>query len=188
MLAIDRGTYWQIAYVIRKGGYDEVVANGLPALRESVAALVPELTDRVGEVRSWDDVRVLTVQVDRLARWHAPGVLLIGDAAHAMSPIGGVGINLAIQDAVATARMLGDRLKTGNVATGDLARIRRRRLWPTVGTQAVQRLMQHAILTPVLSGRPVHPPRALGLLRRFPRLQALPARVIGIGLRPEAAA
>src|SRR5436309_1618839 len=135
ILAIDRGDYWQAAYIIPKGGYDQVVAAGLPALRESVAALAPHLADRVGKLTDWDDVKVLTVRLNRLRRWHAPGVLLIGDAAHAMSPVGGVGINLAIQDAVATARLLAGPLRAGRVTDADLARVRRRRRWPTVATQ-----------------------------------------------------
>jgi 2-polyprenyl-6-methoxyphenol hydroxylase-like FAD-dependent oxidoreductase len=186
LLGIDRGEYWQVAYVIPKGGYDRVVAAGLPALRESVAALAPHLADRVGKLTDWDDVRMLTVQVNRLDRWHAPGVLLIGDAAHAMSPIGGVGINLAIQDAVAAARLLAGPLRAGRLTDADLARVRRRRRWPAVATQAGQRVVQRALLGRVLAAdRPIPAPLPLRLLRRFPALQAVPARLVGVGVRPE---
>src|SRR5436305_5596041 len=142
MIGIDRGDYWQLAYVIPKGGYDAVRAAGLPAFRDSVAALAPLLADRVGEVTDWDAVKTLTVQLNRLRRWHGPGVLLIGDAAHAMSPVGGVGINLAVQDAVATARLLAGPLLAGRLGEADLARVRRRRLYPTAGTQLIQRAVQ----------------------------------------------
>lgn len=185
MLGIDRGDYWQVAYVIRKGRKDEVVAAGLPALRASVATLAPMLSDRVASLASWDDVKHLTVRLNRLNRWHVPGALLIGDAAHAMSPIGGVGINLAVQDAVAAARLLGPVLRDGRPVDPHLDRVRRRRLLPTIGTQAIQRTLQRAVLEPVLAGRPVSPPAALRVLRRLGPAQAVPARVIGVGLRPE---
>src|SRR5262249_60819479 len=123
MVAIDRGTYWQIAYLIPKGGYDRVVAGGLPAFRDNVATIAPFLADRVRTIADWDAVKVLTVRLNRLHRWHAPGVLLIGDAAHAMSPIGGVGINLAVQDAVATARLLAPALVEGRLRDADLDRV-----------------------------------------------------------------
>ena len=186
MLSIDRGEYWQVAYVIPKGGYDRVVAAGLPALRESVAALAPRLADRVGKITDWDDVKVLTVRLNRLRRWHAPGVLLIGDAAHAMSPVGGVGINLAIQDAVAAARLLAAPLRAGRVTDADLARVRRRRRWPTVATQFGQRVIQRALIGRALAAdRPVNAPLPMRLLQRLPAVQALPARLVGIGVRPE---
>jgi 2-polyprenyl-6-methoxyphenol hydroxylase-like FAD-dependent oxidoreductase len=186
MLGIDRGDYWQIAYVIPKGGYRAVVAAGLPAFRVAVAGLAPVLDDRVGGLGDWDDVRVLTVQVNRLDRWHGDGVLLIGDAAHAMSPVGGVGINLAVQDAVAAARLLLPALRKGRPSDVDLARVRRRRRFPTAGTQLIQRVLQRGVLAGVLRAeRPVRAPLPLRVLRRVPALQVLPARVIGIGLRPE---
>jgi 2-polyprenyl-6-methoxyphenol hydroxylase-like FAD-dependent oxidoreductase len=186
MIGIDRGDYWQIGYVVPKGGYDRVRAAGLPALRSSIAGLTPSLADRVDEIRDWDDVKVLTVRIDRLRRWHAPGALLIGDAAHAMSPVFGVGINLAIQDAVAAARILAGPLAAGRVAERDLARVRRRRWLPTAGTQLMQRVAQRAVIGRVLAERgPVRAPAPLRLFDRFPRLQALPARLIGVGLRPE---
>ncbi len=134
-LGIDRGEYWQIAAVIPKGGYQTVQSTGLPAFRESVARLAPEFADRVSQIGSWDDVKVLSVRVDRLRRWYAPGVLLIGDAAHAMSPIGGVGINLAVQDAVAAARILAEPIRQRRLNSRVLAKVQARRRFPTVGTK-----------------------------------------------------
>ena len=186
MIAIDRDDYWQLAYVLPKDGYAKLVAAGLPAFRAAITGLFPALGDRVGEIVSWDQVKLLSVQVDRLLKWHAPGALLIGDAAHAMSPIGGVGINLAVQDAVAAARILLEPLKQHRLSSAVLAQVQRRRTFPTVGTQLFQRLAQAGVVRPILvGGRPVTAPLPLRLLRRFPVLQALPARLIGIGLRPE---
>jgi 2-polyprenyl-6-methoxyphenol hydroxylase-like FAD-dependent oxidoreductase len=186
MVGIDRGPYWQIAYVIPKGGYDAVVAAGLPAFRAGVAALAPHLADRVGEIRSWDDVKMLTVRVNRLSRWHAPGVLLIGDAAHAMSPVAGVGINLAVQDAVATARLLAGPLLSGRLGEDDLARVRARRAFPTAGTQLLQRIIQRGVIGRVLGAdRPVPAPLPIRIQRRIPALQRAAARLVGVGLRPE---
>ncbi|NUT32029.1 MAG: FAD-dependent oxidoreductase [Hamadaea sp.] len=187
MLAIDRGDYYQCAYVIAKGGYDEIRAQGLEALRARVAQRHPVLADRVGELATWDDVKLLTVKVNRLDRWHAPGALLIGDAAHAMSPIAGVGINLAVQDAAATARILGPKLAAGGTVTeADLAAVQKRRRFPTVVTQNIQRVAQKRVVDPLLhaTGR-IEAPAAIRLLRRFPVLQRLPARIVGIGIRPE---
>ena len=183
---IDRGDYWQIACVIPKGSAERERARGIEAFRESLARLAPFLADRVGELSSWDDLRLLTVQVDRLKRWHRPGLLCIGDAAHAMSPIGGVGINLAIQDAVAAANLLAAPLRGGTLTEADLARVQRRRTPPTVATQLLQRAIQRRVVAPTLAGRaPSRPPRVVRLLARFPALQVLPARLIGVGFRPE---
>ncbi len=186
MLCIDRDDYFQCAYVIAKGGYDEVRAAGLDAFRARVAARAPHLADRVGELASWDDVRLLTVRLDRLRQWSVPGALLIGDAAHAMSPIGGVGINLAVQDAVATARLLGPALAAGTLTDADLAKVERRRRFPTALTQAGQRLAQRRIVDPLLHMTgPVNIPGPMRLIGRTPRLQRLAARVVGLGVRPE---
>ena len=186
VLGIDRGDYWQLAYVIGKGADRVVRTAGLPAFRSSVAEVVPMLAERVELIANWSEVKTLTVRLDRLTRWYAPGVLLIGDAAHAMSPIGGVGINLAVQDAVATARILARPIRERTLSTRVLASVQARRRLPTVGTQLVQAAIQTSFLREVVaSHRPVAPPAALRILQRFPALQALPARLIGIGLRPE---
>jgi 2-polyprenyl-6-methoxyphenol hydroxylase-like FAD-dependent oxidoreductase len=186
MVLIDRDDYWQIAYVIGKDEAAEVRERGLERFRASVAQLVPMLADRVGEVRSWDDVRTLRVQVDRLRRWFRPGLLCIGDAAHAMSPIGGVGINMALHDAVATANLLARPLGDGTLSTRHLARVQLRRTLPTVLVQGGQRIIQDYFLSPLLAGRRAgQPPLALRALRRYPVLQAIPARLIGLGVLPE---
>jgi len=186
VIGIDRGDYWQLGYLVPKGGYDAVVAAGLPALRAAIGELAPHLAGRTAEIRDFSDVRVLTVQINRLRRWHAPGVLLIGDAAHAMSPVGGVGINLAIQDAVAAARLLAGPLAAGRVTEADLAAVQRRRRLPTVGTQLGQRIAQRGAIRAVLAARgPVRAPLPARLFERFPALRRLPARLVGIGLRPE---
>ena len=185
VIGLDRGDYWQVAYVIPKGGYQRIVEAGLERFRDSIGRAVPYLADRTGEIRDWDAVKMLTVQIDRLTRWHVPGALLIGDAAHAMSPVGGVGINLAIQDAVAAARYLAGPLLAGGLSETDLHRVQRRRTFPTVGTQLMQRVLQRGILAPALAGGQSRPPAALRVLDRFPALQGVPARFIGVGLRPE---
>jgi 2-polyprenyl-6-methoxyphenol hydroxylase-like FAD-dependent oxidoreductase len=185
LVRIDRGNYWQCAYLVPKGGFAALQAAGFEAFRTDLARLVPEGTTPE-TLRGWDDVRVLSVRVDRLARWHLPGLLLIGDAAHAMSPIGGVGINLAVQDAAAAARLLAAPLGEGMVPPRILARVRRRRLLPTMVTQLVQRQIQTRVLSRILAGdRPVNTPRVLRLLDRHPVLQGLPARAIGMGVLPE---
>lgn len=189
LIMIDRGHYWQVAYVIPKGGRDQVLAAGLDALRATVIGLTPWLRGRVGAVADWDDVSFLEVRVDRLRRWHSPGVLLIGDAAHAMSPVGGVGINLAVQDAVAAARMLAGPLRAGASAaelTRVLARLQRRRTLPTVGTQLLQQWAARGMIDPTLRANvPVHSPAAVRLMDRVGLLRGLPARLVGVGLLPE---
>ncbi len=185
-ILLDRGDYWQGGFVIPKGGFDEIRARGIEAFRADIAEISPMVADRVGEITSWDDVRLLTVAVDRLRKWHRPGLLCIGDAAHAMSPVGGVGINLAIQDAVAAANILADSLRGGSVREADLERVQRRRTLPTRWTQGLQVLIQKRIISRVLAGqKQLKLPWQLRLLRRFPVLRRIPARVIGMGFRPE---
>jgi 2-polyprenyl-6-methoxyphenol hydroxylase-like FAD-dependent oxidoreductase len=187
LVMLDRGDYWQCAFVIRKGGYDELRQRGLAALRDEIARLTGLDRARLEELRDWSDIKLLTVAVDRLRRWHRPGLLCIGDAAHAMSPIGGVGINLAIQDAVAAANILVPPLRRGD-AIGDavLGQVQRRRELPTRIIQRVQLLIQDRVISRVLgSTGPLSLPLALRLLRRFPVLRRLPARLVGMGFRPE---
>jgi len=183
---LDRGDYWQCAYVIPKGGYDKLRAAGLEAFRASIVALNPTLADRVHEIATWDAVKLLTVSVDRLKRWCRPGLLCIGDAAHAMSPIGGVGINLAIQDAVAAANILWEKLRAGPVPLEVLNKVQERREWPTRATQRLQLFIQDRIISSVLvlTTQP-RPPFAVRLLQWFPYLRRFPARVLGVGFRPE---
>jgi len=188
LVMLNRGDYWQCALVIPKDGFAALQRRGLDALREDIAAIVPFLRDRVGELRTWDDVKLLTVLVDRLRQWYAPGLLCIGDAAHAMSPIGGVGINLAIQDAVAAANLLYEPLGRGSVSVDDLAAVQRRRLFPTRVTQAAQVAIQRNVLAPVLGRRrdePIALPFPLRLVQRCPVLRRIPARLVGLGVRPE---
>jgi 2-polyprenyl-6-methoxyphenol hydroxylase-like FAD-dependent oxidoreductase len=183
---IDRGDYWQCAFVIPKGGFEEVKQRGLDALRAEIVALAPRMRERVTELRSWDDVKLLTVKVDRLRQWYQPGLLCIGDAAHAMSPVGGVGINLAIQDAVAAANRLARPLLAGEIGTDALADVQRRRMFPTRATQGVQVLIQKKVLSAVLGARKLSgPPLPMRLVNRWPRLQRIPARIVGLGFRPE---
>jgi 2-polyprenyl-6-methoxyphenol hydroxylase-like FAD-dependent oxidoreductase len=186
LVTIDRGDYWQCAFVIPKGGYEDVRRKGLDALRADIAAIAPFIRDRVGDLRDWDDIKLLTVVVDRLKRWHRPGLLCIGDAAHAMSPVGGVGINLAIQDAVAAANLLAVPLRAGRVTTSDLRKVQRRREFPTRLTQRIQVLVQNRVLSRVLRSRTrLSLPLPLRLFRSLPILARIPARLIGLGIRPE---
>ncbi|HET6239658.1 MAG TPA: FAD-dependent oxidoreductase [Acetobacteraceae bacterium] len=186
IVLINRNEYWQCAYVIPKGGIDRVRAAGLEAFRQDIVRLLPVFADRVAELKTWDDIKLLTVAVDRLETWHKPGFLCIGDAAHAMSPIGGVGVNLAVQDAVATANILAPRFRTGGVTEADLAAVQRRREWPTRMTQRLQLIAQNRVISGVLRGTtPPRPPLMLRWFGRLPFLQRIPARVIGMGFRPE---
>ncbi len=183
---LDRGDYWQCAYVIPKGGYDKMRAAGLEAFRAAIVALNRALADRVREIASWDDVKLLTVSVDRLKRWARPGLLCVGDAAHAMSPIGGVGINLAIQDAVAAANILWEKLRTGPVPLEILKKVQERREWPTRATQRLQLFIQDRVISNVLARKTTpRPPLVVKLLQWFPPLRRIPARVLGMGFRPE---
>jgi 2-polyprenyl-6-methoxyphenol hydroxylase-like FAD-dependent oxidoreductase len=185
-IMLDRDDYWQCAFVIPKGGIDEVHAKGLDAFRAEIVRLAPYLHDRVHELASWDDVKLLTVAVNRLDTWFRPGLLCIGDAAHAMSPIGGVGINLAIQDAVAAANVLVPRLRAGAATTDDLNAVQKRREWPTRMTQGLQIAIQNRVISNVLrTTGTLHAPWPVRMLDRYPPLRRLPARVIGMGFRPE---
>lgn len=187
-VVIPREGYLQIAYLAAKGTDDRLRAEGLASFRARVAALWPWLADRVDTIGSLDEVRHLDVRLNRLPRWHRDGLLLIGDAAHAMSPIGGVGINLAVQDAVAAARLLAEPLRAGRVTERDLARVRARRWLPTVAVQALQRVLHRFVVAPVLAGRRSGPPRLpLALFRLLPWARAVPAYLVGVGLRPERA-
>lgn len=186
MVMLNRTTYWQCAYVIPKGGYDLVVERGLPAFRDVIASLAPFVRDRISELTQWDDIKLLTVVVDRLRRWHRPGLLCIGDAAHAMSPVGGVGINLAIQDAVAAANILAPILLRGAPDDHDLAAVQHRRMFPTRMMQGLQVLIQNRVISRVLvSTTPILLPWQLKLFRAWPSLRRIPARFIGMGFRPE---
>ncbi len=186
LVLINRSDYWQCGYVIPKDSGALVRERGLAAFRESVARLVPFLADRVAELRDWEQVKLLTVRVDRLARWHRPGLLCIGDAAHAMSPVGGVGINLAIQDAVAAANILAAPLRAGRLTSAHLRQVQRRRALPTRLTQRFQLFVQDRIITQVLGrAEALAPPLPARLLARCPLLRRVPARLIGMGIRPE---
>jgi len=185
-IMLDRGDYWQCAFVIPKGGLDVIKARGLPAFQQAIVALVPVLADRVEEIAGWDDVKLLTVKVDRLKTWSQPGLLCIGDAAHAMSPVGGVGINLAVQDAVAAANLLWQPLAEGRLAPADLDKVQARRQWPTKATQWVQVQLQNRAIAPALRTKQrFAPPWPARLLDRFALLRRLPARLLGMGVRPE---
>ena len=184
---LNRGDYWQCGFIIAKGTFDDVRRAGLPAFRESVAALIPFAADRVTDIRSWDDVKLLTVLVDQLTTWYRTGLLCLGDAAHAMSPVGGVGINLAIQDAVAGANLLAEPLRRGSLTDGDLRRVQERRAPATRIVQRFQILAQNRVVAPLLQSRArtLRVPFALRLFIWFPWLRRIPARLVGIGFRPE---
>lgn len=183
---INRGEHWQCAYVIAKGSIETVQERGLPAFRADVATLMPFVADRVDEIASWDDVKLLTVAVDRLTTWYRPGLLCIGDAAHAMSPIGGVGVNLAVQDAVAAGNLLAAPLREKRLVDADLERVQTRRILATRIVQGMQVLVQNRIVSPLLGRETkVTAPLPVRLFQRFPVLRRIPARLIGLGVRPE---
>ena len=187
MITFDRGDYWQCAYVIAKGQYEAVKARGLQALLDDVVRMAPILKGGIAEVKSFDDVKLLTVAINRMARWTRPGLLCIGDAAHAMSPVGGVGVNLAVQDAVATANLLADKLQHGCPSENDLDAVRRRREFPVRMTQRMQVIVQNKIISGALQGsdRPLRVPLIVRLIIALPWLQGIPARLLALGVRPE---
>jgi 2-polyprenyl-6-methoxyphenol hydroxylase-like FAD-dependent oxidoreductase len=186
LVMLDRGDYWQCAYVIPKGGIDRVKANGIEAFRNRVVALSPFLADRIGELKSFDDIKLLSVMVNRLRQWWRPGLICIGDAAHAMSPIGGVGINIAVQDAVAAANRLAAPLKAGTMISGHLQAVQARRDFPARMTQKIQLAMQNRIIGPALQGtRELKPPLLFKLFDAIPLLRRIPARLLALGIQPE---
>jgi 2-polyprenyl-6-methoxyphenol hydroxylase-like FAD-dependent oxidoreductase len=185
LVMIERGNYWQCAYVIPKGSIEDVRARGIESFRAAVEQAVPFLKGRMREIKDWDQIKLLTVAVDRLKRWHRSGLLCIGDAAHAMSPIGGVGVNLAVQDAVATANILAEPLRAGPIDDGTLQKVQDRREFPTRVTQRVQVFLQNNVIRTVLGQSELKPPLALRLLQHYPILRRIPARVLGLGVRPE---
>ncbi|HYM71907.1 MAG TPA: FAD-dependent oxidoreductase [Stellaceae bacterium] len=185
-VTLNRGDYWQCAFVIKKGGYDEARARGLDALRGEIVRLAPFFADRVAELKDWDDIRLLTVAVDRLPQWWKPGLLCIGDAAHAMSPIGGVGVNLAVQDAVAAGNILAAPLREKRLTTANLDAVQRRRTFPMKVIQKMQTTIQENVIDKVLrSDQPIKAPMTISLFNIIPFLQRIPARLIGLGVRPE---
>jgi 2-polyprenyl-6-methoxyphenol hydroxylase-like FAD-dependent oxidoreductase len=186
LVLLNRETYWQAAFVIAKGEAGRIRERGLEAFQEEIGRLEPSLRSRLQEIRDWNDVSLLTVTVDRLAEWSRAGLLCLGDAAHAMSPIGGVGINLAIQDAVAAANILGPTLAQRAPSASELQAVQRRRSFPTRATQRLQLTIQNNIIRRVLgSAEPLSLPWPLKLLRRWPILRRIPARLVGVGFRPE---
>jgi 2-polyprenyl-6-methoxyphenol hydroxylase-like FAD-dependent oxidoreductase len=187
LVTLNRESYWQCAFVIPKGSLEHLQAEGIPAFRARVAHTAPFLSDVVDTLQDWGDIKLLSVQVNHMPRWFRDGLLCIGDAAHAMSPVGGVGINLAIQDAVAAANLLAQPLREGTLKREDLQAVQQRREWPARVTQRAQVAIQNSVLSPLLarSDAPAHPPMAVRLLQRLPLLRRIPARLVGIGVRPE---
>jgi 2-polyprenyl-6-methoxyphenol hydroxylase-like FAD-dependent oxidoreductase len=186
IVLINRFDYWQGGYIIAKGGYQQIHAASLETLRQNLAQAVPELADRVDELQDWKQIAVLSVESNRLVQWYRPGLLLIGDAAHVMSPVGGVGINYAIQDAVVAANVLGEKLKQGTLQTRDLAEVQRQREWPTKVIQQVQSFLQNQVFARALNADPNKPftfPPLMGLILRTPGLRTIPARLIAFGLQ-----
>ena len=185
LVLLDRGDYWQSGFVIPKGGFDDIKARGLQQLQNDIVSFAGFLRERVAELDDWSKIKLLTVQINRLRDWCRDGLLCIGDSAHAMSPAGGVGINLAIQDAVATANLLGEKLRTGPVSVDDLRKVQARREWPTRLIQAMQVYIHRRVVTGQTSDRKESLPFVFRLLKWFPILRQIPARFIGIGPRPE---
>lgn len=186
VVLLNRGDYWQCAYIIAKGDFERIQGLGLDAFLADLAGVVPFAADRVGSISSWDDVKLLTVRVDRLETWWREGFLCIGDAAHAMSPVGGVGINLAVQDAIAAANILYNPLRRNALSSEDLAAVQKRRLWPAKLTQSIQVAAHKRVLAPLLAGElGPKPPLPLRILASFPAARRLVGRTIGMGIRPE---
>ena len=185
LVMLDRGDYWQCGFVIPKGGFDEIKARGLPQFQNDIVSFAGFLGDRVAELDDWSTIKLLTVQINRLRDWCRDGLLCIGDSAHAMSPAGGVGINLAIQDAVATANLLAEKLRGGPVSVDELRKVQARREWPTRLIQRMQVFIHHYVVTGQTSDRSNSLPFVVRLLKWFPVLRQLPARFIGLGPRPE---
>ena len=186
LVTLNRGDYWQCAFVIRKDGYQEVRNGGLDAFRSEIVRLAPFLADRVAELKDWDDIKLLTVAVDRLKQWWRPGLLCIGDAAHAMSPIGGVGVNLAVQDAVAAANILAEPLRLGQLTNDHLDQVQKRRTFPMKVIQKMQTTVQGRLIDPLISSdKPITAPWIMRIFNVLPFLRRIPARTVGIGPRPE---
>jgi 2-polyprenyl-6-methoxyphenol hydroxylase-like FAD-dependent oxidoreductase len=186
LVQLDRGDYWQCGFLVEKGGFDRIKARGIDAFREDIVKLAPFSKPSVGELTSWDQVKLLSVVIDRLRTWYRDGLLMIGDAAHAMSPLGGVGINLAIQDAIAAANILIPAFARGAPTAADLANVQKRRELPTRMTQRLQVLLQDYVLTPALKSRGhFSAPWPVRMFNRLPVLRRAPARFIGMGFRPE---
>lgn len=184
-LMLNRNEYWQCGFVIKKGDFEKIKTDGIESFHKHIINVAPFLADRVDEVNSFDDVKLLTVKVDRLQTWHRDGLLCIGDSAHAMSPIGGVGINLAVQDAVATANLLWKPLRDGTCDDNNLAKVQRRRSYPTRMTQGLQVFLQNNAVSKALSAETIKTPLPLKIINALPVLQAIPADIIGMGFRPE---
>jgi 2-polyprenyl-6-methoxyphenol hydroxylase-like FAD-dependent oxidoreductase len=185
MVMLNRGDYWQCGYLIRKGEFENIKARGIEQFRKDVVLVAPFVANRTSELRDWEPIKLLTVRIDRLVKWYRPGLLCIGDAAHAMSPIGGVGINLAIQDAVAAANTLGERLSRNTVSIADLERVQLRRELPTRLTQRLQIILQNNVIHRVLGNPDFRLPSVMKLFNRWPFLRRIPARIVGIGFRAE---